>query len=63
MTDTNRAAHPLERTACLHLGEALPNQTGPCGQKVRKCDEFGTCTLLRYAKAIHACEGCERYET
>jgi hypothetical protein len=50
------------RAACAHLGDVVPRQTGPCGQKVRRCAEFGQCTLTRCESAAHACEDCDRYE-
>jgi hypothetical protein len=50
------------RAACVHLGDVVPRQTGPCGQKVRKCSEFGQCTLTRCAGVGHACDDCDHYE-
>lgn len=50
------------RPPCLHLGDVLPQQTGSCGQRVRRCSEFGTCTVERCGGPLAACAGCERYE-
>lgn len=53
---------------CIHLGLALPNQSGPCGQRLRSCSEFGTCTLTACKKSEHACldksgrPACPSYE-
>jgi hypothetical protein len=33
----------------------VPNQKGPCGQRLRRCDEFGTATGKRCEKSAHWC--------
>jgi hypothetical protein len=43
------------RTGCVHLGPAIRDEGQPCLLKLRRCAEFGTCTLLK-------CQDCERYE-
>lgn len=54
-------SHPARRD-CIHLGPALPRQTGPCVFKLRKCDVFGQCTVEACPKAENSCADCPEYE-
>ena len=52
-TDGGQGALPV----CVYLGDAVPNQKGPCGQRLCRCDEFGTATVQRCEKSPHWCHG------
>lgn len=56
-----------KRPACIHLGEVLPRESGQCSQRLRRCDEFGVCTLRPCDKSEHSCtladgQSCPRYQ-
>lgn len=52
---------------CDSIGPVLYGESGPCAFRLRKCDEFGTCTLLPCSKTEHSCavgtgKQCSKYE-
>lgn len=48
---------------CVHLGEALPNQTCGCKEKLRACDIHGICTTGHARPPHHCCESCPDFRT
>ncbi len=59
-----RKARP-RKPDCVHLGAVLPRESGKCGQRLRKCDVFGSCTLHPCDKSPHSCNRgrCPSYES
>lgn len=46
---------------CVMLGEALPNQTCGCKEKIRKCEEHGYCTTEKLVNNYMCCRFCPDY--
>lgn len=62
----NAPQAPTPRTDCIHLGDPLARQDGPCLFKLRRCDEFEVCTVEPCEKSPHSCTKangmpCEKY--
>lgn len=58
----DRGKPPPKRAECIHLGMALPRESGPCVHRLRGCDVFGVCTVQKCDKAEHSCADCPEYE-
>jgi len=46
---------PAPPQPCIHLGPALPGEAGTCELRLRRCDEYGVCSLRPTPRSSHHC--------